>query len=143
MSGKAPVGRDGNWPRLRLEDMSDIELLRAFDDACDNEGKATSREAAAQLDEGEDAAMSVARRFTWYKAWGLMERDEETGRWSFTPEGRRMYETAQLSKRDRERLERNAHAAVLAAGDIFGGSLDRAQLKMLRRQLRHQEASRW
>jgi hypothetical protein len=82
---------------LRLEDFSDRELLALVADHEDSEGWADSLHIAQAIwpkygaEEPERARASVARRFSWLRRWGVMEKGT-TGLWRLTEDGRLLVE---------------------------------------------------
>lgn len=90
--------RNGSNRRtLRLEDFSDRELLALVADHEDSEGWADSLHVAQAIwpkygtEEPERARASVARRFSWLRRWGVMEKGD-SGLWRLTRDGRLLAE---------------------------------------------------
>jgi hypothetical protein len=88
---------NGSGRRLRLEDFSDRELLALVADHEDGEGWAGSLVVAQAIwpkygaEEPERARASVARRFSWLRRWGVMEKGN-SGLWRLTEDGRLLVE---------------------------------------------------
>jgi hypothetical protein len=130
-------------PRLRLQDMSDMELLLVLHETLDGDGKATALEVARNTDEGEEIAVSVGQRFAWLKRWGVLYGDGRPAVWSFTPEGERLLQRPELSSRDHDRIAKLKQENPLGLARAFGGA--RSSLegeKLAKRELTYQE-TRW
>lgn len=64
---------------LRLEDMSDREVLLIMLDLSDSEGYVEPMDVAERLDvRGEHPRRVITARLAWLKRWGAVEREHET-----------------------------------------------------------------
>lgn len=133
------ASRNGGWPHLRLEDMSDIELLVIHGEAADGDGGATALQVAEKTDEGPRAARAIGSRFAWMKRWGFMDNEPDR-RWFLTQEGEALKAGSNLTQAQLATVQR-ASARVLGLGDAIGAYVGPGELRMLRRQLRHREVA--
>lgn len=77
---------------LTLEEFSDRELLFALEEHSDAEGLVSSLELAEGLGLSglKHPRQNVAIRLSWLKRYGVVYREQETGRWGLTPIGERI-----------------------------------------------------
>lgn len=63
---------------LRLEDISDRELLLVLVDLTGGNGYATTHEVGAQLDVPDEHIQAVVTRLSWLKRFGALEREPDS-----------------------------------------------------------------
>lgn len=129
---------------LRLEDLSDREVLLIVADACGSNGDfADSLDIAARLDVGgEHPRRTVAVRLSWLARWGAVEReharDPDTGQLRYHRDGKVMHT---------QRWRLTASGWAVASGEMRKGltnQLDRVddgQMLVLTRWLARRNAS--
>jgi hypothetical protein len=112
--------------RLRLEDFSDREILALVRDHEDSDGWADSQVVALAIwpryaaEEDSTARMSVARRFSYLKRWGAMEKHDKTPRlWRLTDAGRAIVE-GRLTRAQQDVIEFSGEEKVLALAEALG-----------------------
>jgi hypothetical protein len=112
--------------RLRLEDLSDRELLLVVDDMADADGYADAWEVGLRLGlEQDHARRIVTSRLSWLRRWGAVEREPADNvpkvrgeprrprRWMLTALGHDMA-TGRLRKAQQQALEGARDADLLA-----------------------------
>lgn len=123
---------------LRLEDLSDRELLFAYDRAS-NGSAVTAAEVADALGMNGNTAQSVAIRFGWLRRLGVMEKDA-SGFWIPTSVGEEII-GAQLKKAQERQLEgmddAQRYAETLVLTQRFASTNNRVVGDMMRRQFTH------
>ena len=80
---------------LTLEEFSDRELLFALEEASDSNGQVSSLALAEALGlqarEGlKHPQQNIAVRLSWLKRYGVVYRDQDSGRWGLTDIGSRI-----------------------------------------------------
>lgn len=134
---------------LKLEDFSDPELLYALEDYADSDGLVSTH----GLVEGlglvanpnlKHPVSSVAIRLAWLKRYGIVRRDQESGRWGLTEIGQRVMHgrLSAAQKRLVEGLDGDDLLSIVQAlgGRVVGASAESA--KMAEREWRYSLAQR-
>lgn len=131
---------------LRLVDLSDMRVLEFLEQALDADGMASTADVAAQFETRDMfPKRMIGARFAWLKRYGYIDRDQESGRWFFTAEGRRIYDSRNPNARDRKSIERlentnlGALAEVLTQRMIEGSPLEH---DAIRRGIQHGQLRR-
>lgn len=123
---------------LRLGDLSDRELLWAYDRAAGESG-ATAQEVADEMGLNGNSGQSVAIRFGWLRRLGVMDKDS-SGLWVPTSVGEEII-AAQLKKAQERQLEgmndAQRYAETMVLTQRFASMNNRVVGDMMRRQLTH------
>jgi hypothetical protein len=109
---------------LKLEDFSDHELLYALEDHADADGLVSSEALANGLGLTglEHPTQNVAIRLSWLKRYGIVYRDEDTGRWGYTPVGRNLMH-GRLTAAQKRMLDGMDPDAMLTLVQAVGGKI--------------------
>lgn len=114
---------------LTLEEFSDRELLFALEEHADGDGLVSSQDLAEGLGLNErlkHATQSVAIRLSWMKRYGVVRRDDDTGRWGLTPAGERVIHGT-LRATQRRALDDLDDERLWAAMQLMGNRMINAQ----------------
>lgn len=130
---------------LRLEDISDRALLEVLELVQVDMDGATSEDIAAEL--GLDVQYPkrcVGIRFGWMRRYGILKRDPETKKWSFTEDGWRLHKGA-LKGRELDRFLQMDEDKLAGVTSIIADrlvSLSGTAQNMTRREWTHGDAKR-
>jgi hypothetical protein len=129
---------------LRLEDLSDIAVLEAFEASFNGDASCTTQDVVAQLELNvETPNRFVGARLGWLKRLGVIDRED--GKWFFTNEGWDVFESRRLNARQAEQLERLGERGPAAVSEWLANAMMTAsgtRYGVLRRQVRHAELRR-
>jgi hypothetical protein len=129
-------------PQLRLQEMADIELLLALDEALGDDDAATAHDVARLLDTETTVIPenSIGARFAWLRRFGVLERNGKTpARWSFTEHGKALVHRTTLTQKQRTSLQLlKEHQPLALARAIGEHRLTSTIEKMTERELRYQ-----
>jgi hypothetical protein len=133
-------------PSLRLEEFSDRELLYALEEHADDDGTVSSRELAEGLGLTgmKNPHQNIAIRLSWLKRYGVVYRDQETGRWGLTPVGETLMHS-NLRAAERRLLEGLDPDKLLVVMQQLGGAMINANSEaatMAAREWRYSMAAR-
>lgn len=131
---------------MKLDDVSDREVLALLRDVADADGMVTTLDMATAMDLGTKHPLSnVGVRLAYLRRIGMLERDPDNKKWYLTSIGQQ-YVAGRLSATQQRALESlRTEGAAWAATESLSALLKEAgdaQATMMRRQWQHGWAQR-
>lgn len=103
---------------LTLEDFSDRELLFALEEHSDADGFVSSKGLAEGMGLKEGMHRNIAIRLAWLKRYGVVYREDESGRWGLTTAGERIMHGS-LRAAERRALDALDEGRLYAAMEVL------------------------